>query len=123
MKSSILKKTISVAAFLAASNSALANKPTTFDEALDQLTGPNQATSGPEEELCLAVTPYFITSMTGPGEFVSSYHSLLVNGVSPFAKDEQGDCASPDRVTGLCERGFIKIKTTANLGCHVPVGL
>src|ERR1700692_4258285 len=105
--SSKIKKTISVASLLAISSTASA-LPRNTQEALDQLTGPNQPSSGTEYSMCVSVMPYFLSPMTGgPGHF----WSLLIEGsMANFYRE--GKCSELGD-NGKCERGFIKITTTA----------
>ena len=118
---STMKKSISIAAVLAASTALAAARPTTHAEALAQLTGPNQAESGEESSICVSVTPYFITSMIPTG-VASSFFSLQIDGVAQFAA-QKGNCQLPDHKTGKCERGYVKVTSTAPLACNVPIGL
>ena len=113
-----MKKTIALAGILAAA-SVSAQEIKNGEQALDQLTGPNQPLPQ-ESTICLAVNPYFITSRT-PGGTASSFIGFNVNGTSA-ASSKKPACKDvlPE---GQCERGYVKVTSTAPLLCTVPIGL
>jgi hypothetical protein len=115
-----LKKSISQASLVALSSAALsASNIRTPDEALDRLTGPNQPNRGQTYDMCVSVTPYFLTSWDPrtPDEFIS----LQIDGVAQMA-NSAGQCNSPDEF-GKCERGYIRITSTVPIQCYVPISL
>lgn len=118
---STVKKTISAASLIVLSSASLQAGPIrTPSEALDRLTGPNQPTSG-DHSLCLRVTPYFLTSMMPGGGIARSFVSLQIDGATPMSNPE-GDCSMTNE-NGACERGYIKVTSTAPILCNVPIGL
>ncbi|MES2504015.1 MAG: hypothetical protein V4534_03970 [Myxococcota bacterium] len=115
--SSKIKKSISAASLLALSSASGLAAIKTPADAINQLTGPNQPMRGPTRSLCVSVTPYFISGWGSPGSFVS----LQMDGVAMFGQ-EKGSCAGPGD-DGKCAPGFVKITSTAPIGCIVPVAL
>ena len=124
--SSKVKKSISMASLiaLAATGGGATGRITTFEEALDKLTGPHQPkTSKSPSSMCVSVTPYFLTSML-PGHHPEVFVGLRVDGIRGYADSGEaaGQCSMPDE-KGNCERGFVLITSTAPLLCAVPISL
>ncbi len=112
-----IKKTIATLSLLALSGSAWAALPiTTPGQALDWLTGENQPSDALKKEICVSVTPYFLASAAP--DSAPHFFSLQIDGVTPTS-NTAGQCNEPGP-TGKCQRGFIKISSTAPIACHVP---
>jgi hypothetical protein len=90
----------------------------TPDDALDQLTGKNQPSGGRPYSTCVSITPYFLS-----GWGTSSFYSLTLDGVQMFGHNSNALQCSDVGQDGKCERGFVKITSTVQLACHVPIAL
>lgn len=111
-----IKKSIFLIGTLALSVGAFGKTPKNEQEAIDKYTGSRQPKSG-NYELCVSVFPYFLEDFSG---HANHFFGFVLNGISPIVSNTPGECFLPNEV-GQCERGFVKITSTIELHCHVPV--